>query len=104
MNSDFSDARPNVRSDGLEIVFDSNRGGTYDVYIATRDSINARWSRPERLTADVNSDTADETRPSLSRDGARLYFGSTRANAELGGSGGDVYVSTRSRRGTESPR
>jgi hypothetical protein len=91
----FSTARPNVRADGLEIVFDSNRAGTYDVFTATRGRLDAQWSSPRRLGPNVNSDTADETRPSLSPDGWRLYFGSTRANAELGGSGGDLYVSTR---------
>ena len=93
----FSDARPNVRMDGLEIVFDSNRGGTYDIYIAARHSVTDEWSRPRPLRADVNSDTADETRPSFSRDGLRLYFGSTRANAALGGAGADIYVSERSK-------
>jgi len=101
LNADgFSDARPNVSRDGLEIVFDSNRAGTFDVYIATRGSLNAEWSTPKRLTSDVNSDTADETRASLSRDGLRLYFGSTRANAVLGGGGGDIYVSTRKQAGS----
>jgi hypothetical protein len=95
----FSDARPNVSLDGLEIVFDSNRAGTFDVFIATRRSLDAEWSTPKRLSSGVNSDTADETRPSLSRDGLRLYFGSTRDNAVLGGSGGDIYVSTRKRVG-----
>ena len=95
LNSEMSDARPNVRADGLEIVFDSNRGGTYDIYIARRHSVTARWSNPRRLSDRVNSETADETRPSFSRDGERLYFGSTRANAELSGSGADIYVSTR---------
>ena len=105
LNSDgFSDARPNVSRDGLEIVFDSNRAGTFDVYIATRGSLDAEWSTPKRLPADVNSDTADETRPSLSRDGLRMYFGSTRANAVLGGSGGDIYVSTRKKAGTPPQR
>lgn len=97
LNKDnFSTARPNVRKDGLEIVFDSNRAGTYDIYIATRGNLNAEWSSPKLLGPNVNSPTADETRGSLSRDGLSLYFGSTRANAELGGSGGDIYVSTRS--------
>ena len=95
----FSTARPNVRKDGLEIVFDSNRNGTYDVYLATRGSLDAEWSSPKLLGPNVNSPTADETRASLSRDGLRLYFGSTRANAVLGGSGGDIYVSTRSTTG-----
>jgi len=96
LNADgFSTARPNLRKDGLEIVFDSNRAGTFDIFTATRGSVNAQWSSPKLLGESVNSATADETRPSLSRDGLRLYFGSTRANAELGGAGGDIYVSTR---------
>ena len=93
----FSDARPNVRRDGLEIVFDSNRAGTFDIFVATRGSLDGEWSRPRPLGPNVNSDTADETRPSLSRDGLLLYFGSTRANPELGGAGGDIFVSSRSR-------
>lgn len=93
----FSNARPNVRQDGLEIVFDSNRAGTYDIYVATRGSLDGEWSHPRPLGPNVNSDTADETRPSLSRDALHLYFGSTRANAQLGGAGGDIYVSSRAR-------
>jgi len=93
----FSDARPNLSDSGLEIVFDSNRAGTFDIYLATRGSLDAEWSSPKRLDDAVNSDTADETRGSFSRDGQRLYFGSTRANGVLGGSGGDIYVSTRLR-------
>jgi hypothetical protein len=92
-----SDARPNVRVDGLEIVFDSNRdrpAQDTDIFIARRPSITAPWSAPRRLTTNVNSDSG-ETRASFSRDGMRLYFGSTRANAVLGGSGADIYVSTR---------
>jgi hypothetical protein len=94
-----SDARPNVRSDGLEIVFDSNRDrpvADTDIFIARRHSITAPWSPPRRLTSSVNGDGA-ESRASLSRDGTRLYFGSTRANTG-GDTGGDVYVSTRTRK------
>jgi len=96
LSSSMSDARPNVSADGLEIVFDSNRAGTFDIYVATRGRLGARWSKPMRLSNHVNTDTADEQRASLSRDGERLYFGSTRANATLGGSGADIYVSRRS--------
>jgi hypothetical protein len=96
LSSSMSDARPNVRADGREIVFDSNREGSYDIYVATRGRLDGPWSAPKRLSENVNSDTADEQRASLSKDGTRLYFGSTRANAELGGTGADIYVSTRS--------
>lgn len=90
------DARPNVRKDGLEIVFDSTRaGGAPDVYTASRSSIFEPWSVPVPLTANVNS-PFPETRASLSRDGERLYFGSTRAN-QVGDRGSDIFVAQRSR-------
>jgi Tol biopolymer transport system component len=90
----FSTARPNVSVDGREIVFDSNRPGGLggpDIWSARRASVGASWSTPVNLGPDVNS-AAAETRPWLSRDGKRLYFGSARA----GGEGNlDLYVSAR---------
>src|SRR5262249_4210073 len=74
LNSALDDAGPNVRSDGLEIVFDSNRnGGAPDIWSAVRLSVCDRWSEPVQLGRTANSDAA-ETRPSLSWDGTRLYF------------------------------
>jgi hypothetical protein len=88
------DARPNVRKDGLEIVFDSNRGGGMpDIYTATRSSVFEPWSAPERLGSNVNTPSA-ETRASLSRDGTRLYFGSNRPGSIANSV--DIYMSTRS--------
>lgn len=90
------DARPNVSKDGLEIVFDSTRdGGAPEIYTASRSSIREPWSTPVPVTA-VNS-PASETRASLSRDGERLYFGSSRANV-TGDRGSDIFVSKRPRR------
>jgi WD40-like Beta Propeller Repeat len=93
-----SDARPNVRKDGLEIVFDSTRaGGPPQIYAATRSTVFERWSTPELLDIPVNLPGFAQSRPSISRDGRRLYFGSTRDNlpGDLPG-GSDVFVSTRS--------
>jgi Tol biopolymer transport system component len=93
-----SDARPNVRKDGLEIVFDSTRaGGPPQIYAATRSTVFEPWSTPELLDTTVNLPGFAQTRPSISRDGRRLYFGSTRDNRpeDLPG-GGDIFVSTRS--------
>jgi Tol biopolymer transport system component len=93
LNSPSDDARPYVRQDGLEIVFDSNRSGglgLFDVWAATRPSIGAAWSQPVNLGPAVNS-PASETRPSLSQDGTTLYFGSTRGPSQ------DVFSSTRAR-------
>jgi Tol biopolymer transport system component len=91
-----SDARPNVRKDGLEIVFDSTRGGgPSQIYTASRSSIFDPWSAPEPLGPNVNFPGFAQSRPSISHDGRRLHFGSTRDN-QPGDVGSDIFVSTRS--------
>lgn len=97
VNTSANDSRPNVRRDGLEIIFDSDRPGSMglaDLYAAERGSINDEWPEPSNLGADVNS-AANETRPSLSWNARTLYFGSTRAGSE---GSSDIYVTTRPRR------
>ncbi len=95
-----SDARPNVRKDGLEIVFDSTREfANPQIYSSSRTSIDHPWSVPERLPFPINHPEAQQTRASLSRDATRLYFGSTR----MGGEGAaDIYVATRPRPGAHA--
>lgn len=96
VNTAFDDGHPNVRRDALEIFFYSNRPGglgSNDLYAATRSSSTAPWSAPVNLGPSVNSEAA-ETRPSLSWNGATLYFGSTRAGGE---GSSDIYVTTRGR-------
>lgn len=95
LNTTFDDARPNVRRDGREIVFDSTRPFTLggpDIWIATRPDTASPWSAPEHL-AHLSS-SAGDTRASLSWDGTFMVFGSGRS----GGEGqADIYVSTRPR-------
>lgn len=87
------DRMPNVRADGLEIVFSSNHGGNMDIYTATRPNTGSAWSAPQ-LIANANINTAgSETRSSLSADGTRLYFGRKVDSADPG----DVFVATRTR-------
>lgn len=100
LNTARFDARPNLRRDGLEVFFDSNRGGTssfggFDLWSATRTSKADGWETPQNLGPQVNSAGGD-VRPSLSWDGARLYFGSNRAGGE---GDSDVYVTSRDRTG-----
>ena len=83
------DFMPNVRKDGLEIVFNSNRGGAgsfggQDVYTASRATTSDPWSAPVNLGAAVNT-AGNETRSSLSWDGRRLHFGRD----------GEIFVSSR---------
>lgn len=89
----IQDARPNVRHDGLEIVWDSTRPGSLgasDIYTATRSSIDEPWGQAVQLGNGINS-AAGESRASLSWDGTRLMFGSTRP----GEGATDIYTSTR---------
>jgi hypothetical protein len=94
LNSAEDDFRPNVRRDGLELFFDSNRPGgigLLDLWTSTRASTSDPWSTPTNLGAGVNS-TVNDLRASLAWDGSTLYFGSVRA----GGEGSqDLYVITR---------
>jgi hypothetical protein len=94
-----NDIQPNVRKDGREVVFSSNRAGGsggQDIWAATRASVDAPWSAVVNLGSNVNTGFG-ESRPSLSRDARQLLFG--RAGPVGTGEGGtglsDVYVTTR---------
>lgn len=91
------DRMPNVRKDGLEIVFSSNRAGAtafdQDIYVARRGSASEPWSALERIDNPFINTSAAETRASLSGDGTRLYFGRKATLSDPG----DMYVSTRVR-------
>lgn len=112
LNAGGDAARPNVRKDGLEIVFDSTRSPnlspsgapvTPDIWTATRDSTRAPWSAPQHLPA-VSSPAVD-SRASLSWDGTFLLVGSTRSGTEIAPGvplQPDIYVSTRRRKGERS--
>ena len=92
-----NDIQPNVRKDGREVVFSSNRAGTLggqDIWVATRNSLRDPWSAPVNLGASVNT-TAAETRPSLARGAETLLFG--RAPGPEGMS--DIYMATRDKLG-----
>lgn len=90
-----NDNRPNVRRNGLEIVWDSNRTGSIgatDIWTANRSTVDEQWVNARRLPAGINS-ASGESRPSISWDGSMLLFGSTRP----GEGSADIYVSTRSK-------
>jgi Tol biopolymer transport system component len=94
LSSAQDDFRPNVRRDGLEIFFDSNRPGGLgglDIWTSTRASTLDPWTTPTNLGNAVNS-SSNDLRASLSWNGSTLYFGSVRA----GGEGSqDLYATTR---------
>lgn len=94
LSTAYDDRMPNVRKDGLEIVFSSTRpgsAGSHDIYVATRPNTSSPWGAPERIDNSFINTPASETRASLSADGTRLYFGRKLDSADPG----DVFVSVR---------
>jgi hypothetical protein len=90
-----NDIQPNVRKDGLEMVFSSNRAGSaaQDIWTSTRSSLDGPWSAPVKVAGDINTG-ASESRPSLSWNARQLLFG--RSPGPEGSS--DIYVTTRDKR------
>jgi hypothetical protein len=100
VNGAASDARPNVRRNGREIVWDANRqgNGNQDIWTSSRASTSEPWGPAVHLTQ-VSSPTHNDTRASLSWDGTFLLVGSNRpadATGRPGEGGNDIYVATRS--------
>lgn len=94
INTAFVDSDPFVSRDGKSLYFVAGRGrggaGGRDLWVSRRANPADPWGAPENVAA-VNS-AGHENTPTLSRDGHRLYFASSRT----GGHGGfDLYVSRR---------
>lgn len=94
VNSQYGDAVPSISSDGLTLLFESDRPGGIgktDIWITTRPTIADEWTSPVNLGSMVNSSYYDGE-PSISHDGLSLFFVSNRP----GGSGDyDLWVTTR---------
>src|SRR6266516_3866189 len=89
------DTRMTIRSDGLEIIFSSNRpggSGGIDLWYSTRQTTSDIWSTPANLGPVINTST-DDRAPYLSADAETLFFSTDRAAGAFGG--GDIWMSTR---------
>ena len=85
-----SDGCPVFTADGLSMFIESDRGGAWDVWLATRETLDAPWQEPVNITATFGSEGGFA--PNISPDGLTLYFSSWK----LGGLGAaDLYVTTR---------
>ena len=82
--------------DGLTIVFNSNRTGNQDLYMATRSSTAEGFGAPTPLPAPVNS-SSNEACPTFA-EGHRLYFSSDPDDPAY-----DIYVSRRGKDGWSPP-
>ena len=94
VNTSAMDNFPSISSDGLTLYFASTRtggAGNFDLYQATRATINDEFGNVMNLGPSVNT-ASIERGPNISADGLTMYFGSNRAGGE---GGDDIYVATR---------
>ncbi len=97
LSSISNENRPAIRHDGLEIIFQSNRPGSFspalDLWVATREDTLDAWSAPVNLGSPLNTTSIDNN-ANLSSDRLTLFFSSDRP----GGFGGlDLCVTTRTK-------
>ena len=90
LNSGSLERGLHIRRDGLEVFLTSDRDGGLggrDIWVSNRVTVSAEWNPPVNLAA-VNSPGSDQA-PSLSPDGAILYFSSSRDGSP------DIYTAAR---------
>jgi Tol biopolymer transport system component len=77
INSASHDYRPSLTPDQLTLLFASDRDGTFDLFQATRGSVDEPFGNVTKL--DALSSPSDDVDP-MTADGLTLYFSSTRNN------------------------
>jgi hypothetical protein len=76
VNSAYQDARPYLSTDGLMLLFDSQRPGGYgqgDLYMTRRATRSGPWGPPVNLGPFINSPAFEEA-ACVSADGSTLYW------------------------------
>jgi len=90
INTSAEDGRPSMSLDGLTLFFRTDRPGGFgggDIWLTTRATTNDPWREPINLGPTVNT-SSWECGPSISRDGATLYFHSNRPVGMVVGTSG----------------
>ncbi len=77
INTSFAEQTPYISGDSLTLYFASDRGGSLDIWMTTRQTKQDVWSEPVNLGSVVNSPSSDGS-PCLSPDGLFLIFSSGR--------------------------
>ncbi len=95
VNGPENDGTPSISTDGLSLYFNSQRSGGYghfDVWVVTRDTIDAPWGEPLNLGPGINTSSMDGCEH-ISADGLTLHF--TSQGRPEGYGDWDIYVTTR---------
>lgn len=91
VNTDYWETSPSLSPDKRDLYFCSSMPGGYggkDIWVTHR-SPNGKWSRPENLGPEVNTD-GDEACPFIHADNQTLYFNS---NGHMGYGVTDLFLS-----------
>lgn len=97
INSTGSEFAPSITADGLELYFCDNRSGGfggYDIWVATRQTIQDEWKSAVNPGPVINAASGD-VEPCISPDGLEIYFSSFRSGSH---GGRDLYMATRKTR------
>ena len=78
INSERAEFSPSLSPDGNRLYFASERGGSVELWVATRKERTQEWSAPEKLGAEVNVPRSMTLAPFISNDQRSLYFMSAR--------------------------
>jgi len=97
LNTPSIDGCASFSPDGLTIVYNSFQGTNFDIFMATRSSIDQGFGDPVRLPAPINT-AAQDACPTLA-PGHRLYFSSNRYDPAF-----DIYVSKLGPKGWSEPQ
>lgn len=92
LGSPLRETTPRVTTDGLVMVFASNRNGNYDMYLSTRTSTTSGWEPPDAMV-DLNSSAIDQA-ATVDAEKLHLAFASSRVGP-AGGGQSDIYVTRR---------
>ena len=85
VNSNNNDSDPGISPDGLSLFFTScptGWGGSCDIVVSRRESIDDDWQRPITLGPEVNSPAHVERHAAMSHDGSTLFFQRTAINGD----------------------
>lgn len=69
-----NDHDPSITADGLELYFQTDLGGTNEIYVATRASTAVAFGTPGPVTI-TGEVTGSRASPDISADGLTLYYG-----------------------------
>ena len=84
INSERAEFSPSLSTDGNTLYFASERSGSIELWVSTREDPTQDWGTAAKLGAEVNVPRSMTLAPFISNDQRSLYFMSARPDAAAG--------------------